>query len=56
MLWLHYEDLHQDRAACVRLIAEFLRLGQDDPGLQALAVAQSDIGFMKQVGGGGAEM
>lgn len=30
VLWLHYEDLHQDRAAAVALIARFL--GLDDPG------------------------
>jgi hypothetical protein len=32
VLWLHYEDLHQDLPAAVKLIAEFLGLGADNPG------------------------
>lgn len=32
MLWLHYEDLHEDLPAAVRLIAEFLGIGADDAG------------------------
>ena len=51
LLWLHYEDLIEDRAACIKLIADFIRVGHDDPELQDLAVEQSDINFMKQVGG-----
>lgn len=34
MLWLHYEDLVQDLPAAIRLIAEFLGIGADDPGAQ----------------------
>lgn len=32
VLWLHYEDLHEDLPAAVRLIAEFLGIGVDDAG------------------------
>ena len=32
VLWLHYEDLHADRHAAVRLIADFLGIGVDDAG------------------------
>ncbi|KAL4858057.1 Estrogen sulfotransferase [Chlorella vulgaris] len=48
VLWLHYEDLHQDLPAAVKLIAEFLGLGADNPELQALTVERSSIGYMKQ--------
>ncbi|PSC71632.1 sulfotransferase [Micractinium conductrix] len=47
VLWLHYEDLHADRHAAVRLIADFLGIGVDDAELQAIAVEQSSIEFMK---------
>lgn len=33
VLWLHYEDLQEDLPAAVRLIAEFLDIGKDDPGV-----------------------
>lgn len=39
MLWLHYEDLHEDLPAAVRLIAEFLGTGADDPGKPSVACA-----------------
>lgn len=48
VLWVHYEDLHEDLAAGVKLIAEFLGLGAGDAELQALAVHQAGIDFMKQ--------
>lgn len=35
VLWLHYEDLHQDLPAAVRLVAEFLGMDAGDPQLQA---------------------
>lgn len=38
----------QDMPACVRLIAEFLQLGHDDPTLQAIALEQADINHMRQ--------
>lgn len=47
VLWLHYEDLHEDRAAGVKLIADFLGVGAGDAELQAIAVEQSSIDFMK---------
>lgn len=50
VLWLHYEDLQEDAAACIALIARHLGLGADDPELQALAARQSDIKFMAVVG------
>ncbi|KAL4457844.1 hypothetical protein ABPG75_012709 [Micractinium tetrahymenae] len=43
VLWLHYEDLHEDRGAAVKLIADFL--GLEDPERQAIAVEQSSIQF-----------
>lgn len=57
MLWIHYEDLHEDLPAAVGLVARFLGIGADDPQLQALAVQQAHIDFMRQhptsEGGGG---
>lgn len=47
VLWLHYEDLHEDLAAGVALIARFLGLGADDDELQALAVQQASLDFMR---------
>ena len=40
VLWLHYEDLHQDLRECVRLIADFLDIGSGDKELQDLVVHQ----------------
>ncbi|PRW56116.1 sulfotransferase isoform A [Chlorella sorokiniana] len=48
VLWLHYEDLHEDLPAAVRLLAGFLGIGACDAELQALAVQQGSIDFMKQ--------
>ncbi|KAI7840353.1 hypothetical protein COHA_005899 [Chlorella ohadii] len=64
VLWLHYEDLHEDLPAVVRLIAQHLGIGADDAGklfvlpdtcirlfgteLQALAVQQGSIEFMRR--------
>lgn len=48
VLWLHYEDLHEDLPACVAMISQFLNLGQDDPELQRIAVEQADINHMKK--------
>lgn len=47
VLWLHYEDLAEDLPAAIRLIAEFLGIGADDPELQALAVQQASLESMK---------
>lgn len=47
VLWLFYEDLVADLAAGVARIADFLRLGHDDPALQAVAAAQSSIDAMR---------
>ncbi len=51
MLWIHYEDLHEDLPACVKLLADFLQIGHDDPELQQLAVEQASIEHMRKVGG-----
>jgi len=40
VLWLHYEDLIQNRRECVRLIAEFLDIGANDEALQELVTQQ----------------
>lgn len=46
VLWLCYEDVVQDLARGVGRIAEFLRLANDDPALQAIAVEQSRLDHM----------
>lgn len=43
MLWLHYEDLHEDLPAAVRLIAEFLGTGADDPGKLEMPALQAAV-------------
>lgn len=48
MLFLTYEDLHEDLPAAVRLIACFTGLAAGDAEAQALAVRQSSIDFMRQ--------
>lgn len=40
VLWLHYEDLIENLRECVRLIAAFLNIGQDDDALQELVTHQ----------------
>ena len=40
MLWLHYEDMKEDLAYCIRLIAEFLDIGTDSPKLLKLVEHQ----------------
>lgn len=54
VLWLHYEDLLQDRRAAVRLIANFMPgVHGDDEALLDIATQQASFEFMKQVGGWG---
>lgn len=48
VLWLHYDDLHENLAACVKLIAEFIGVGADDEDLQQLVVKQASLDFMMQ--------
>ncbi|GAB4820629.1 hypothetical protein N2152v2_007675 [Parachlorella kessleri] len=48
VLWIHYEDLHEDLPACVKLLADFLQIGHDDPELQQLAVEQASIEHMRK--------
>lgn len=43
VLWLHYEDLHEDLPAAVRLIAEFLGTGADDPGKLEMPALQAAV-------------
>ena len=40
VLWLHYEDMKEDLAYCIRLIAEFLDIGTDNPNLLKLVEQQ----------------
>lgn len=47
VLWLHYEDLHEDLPAAVRLVAEHIGVGAGDAELQAIAVEQGSIEFMR---------
>ncbi|KAI8462815.1 MAG: P-loop containing nucleoside triphosphate hydrolase protein [Monoraphidium minutum] len=46
VLWLHYEDLHEDLPACVDLIADFLGFGGDAEA-KAVALQQAHIDHMK---------
>eukprot|EP00210_Caulerpa_lentillifera_P005296 g5060.t1 len=48
ILWLHYEDINDNRRECVRLIAEFLNIGVDNEELQELVTKQSSIEFMRE--------
>jgi len=43
VLWLHYEDLKQNRRECVTLIAEFLDIRAHDKALQDLVTKQVRI-------------
>ena len=40
VLWLHYEDMKEDLAYCIRLIAEFLDIAADNPKLQKIVEQQ----------------
>ena len=33
---MHYEDMHADLTQCFRLVAQFLKVGTDDPELLKL--------------------
>eukprot|EP00210_Caulerpa_lentillifera_P005298 g5062.t1 len=48
VLWLHFEDIKQNRCECVRLIAEFLNIGVNNEELQELITNQSSFEFMKK--------
>lgn len=46
VLWLHYEDLMQDLAGCVDLIADFLGIGGNDAELKATVTHQVHVCFV----------
>ena len=46
-LWLHYEDLHADRAGAVRMVAEHLGLAHDEDLINRV-VEMSSFDFMKK--------
>jgi len=50
LLWLHYEDLLENRTACLQAIARFMDIGLDDDHLQ-LVLKRSSIDFMRQIPG-----
>ena len=41
VLWLHYEDMKADLTQCIRLVAQFLNVGADDPKLLKLVEEQA---------------
>ena len=43
VLWLHYEDLKEDLTGCIKLVAKFLGLGENNPKLLKLVEQQVSI-------------
>lgn len=48
VLWLHYEDLRQDLATCVKMVSDFLDIGVGDEERLKKATHQASFEFMKE--------
>ena len=48
MLWLHYEDMLENREICIRAIADFMEIELSDEALE-LVLAHSSMGHMRTI-------